>query len=394
MTDRSLSPSLPAGSLSGIGRGHLAWVDTLRVAACMLVVLAHACDPFTGMFDSNPTGFITGLTMGSLTRASVPLFVMITAVVLMPLRPATTLSGFYRKRVGRLVVPLIAWSLILPVVMWAYYRFVNPSTANAMVDMSLYSGSAQWSKLYTWIFNFNFDTTPLWYLYMLVGLYLIIPVIDGWLSTASKRDVRTILIVWMASMLLPWLKMFAPLLGYVGNYGHTGILGECDWNPFGTLYYVSGFAGYVVLARYFMRWPLQWSRGKMWGVMLPMFLAGYAITVAGYIILQKHYPGDYAYLEMIFYFCGLNVLMMTVPLFTALQRVKGRAGGMMQRLAGLTFGIYLCHFPFEYIFYDLLDFPSVWPVFRLLGGAALTFAAATAVTWILSRSRFTRRLVA
>lgn len=103
----------------------MAWVDALRVLACFLVVMAHACDPFVGMFDTDRTGFLTGVISSSLTRASVPLFVMMTAVVLLPLRPGTTLRGFYRKRIGRVVVPLIFWSLVLPVVMWAYFRWVN-----------------------------------------------------------------------------------------------------------------------------------------------------------------------------------------------------------------------------------------------------------------------------
>lgn len=48
-------------------------------------------------------------------------------------------------------------------------------------------------------------------------------------------------------MCLPYLQMIAPLLGYNGNYGNMGLLGVCDWNPYGMLYYFSGFLGYLVL---------------------------------------------------------------------------------------------------------------------------------------------------
>lgn len=383
-----------ASALPQAPREHLAWVDALRILACFLVVLAHGCDPFVGMFDTDRTGFLTGVITSSLTRASVPLFVMMTAVVLLPLRQPATLGAFYRKRIGRIAVPLVFWSLALPVIMWAYFRWGNPSTANAMIDMAAYTDSAMLTKLYTWIANFNFDTTPLWYLYMLVGIYLVLPIVDGWLRDASRADVRTFIIVWGVSSLLPWFKMAAPLLGYTGNYGNMGVLGECDWNPFGTFYYVAGYIGYVVLARYLVRWPLQWSRARMWGVMLPMFLIGYAATVIGFLVIQIYYPGDYAYLEIVFYMCGLNVIMMVIPVFTAMQRISGKARPWVKRLAALTFGIYLCHFPFEYMAYDLLDSPAILPAVRLVGGAAIAFVCATFLTWLLSKNRFTRRLVA
>lgn len=377
-----------------LARERYAWVDLLRILACFMVVLSHACDAFVGQFDTDRSAFISGVAVGSLMRACVPLFVMMSAVVLMPLRRPVSAGAFYRRRIGRLVVPLIFWSLALPVMMWAYYNFISPATANPLLSAEGYTDSALWTKLTTWIVNFNYDTTPLWYLYMLVGLYLVIPVIDGWLSTASRRDIRLVLTIWVVAMLLPWLKMAAPLLGYEGNYGHMGIWGECDWNPFGTFYYMSGFAGYVVLAGYLKRWPLTWSGRKMAAVLIPMFLAGYAVTFVGFIVIQTYYPGDYSYLEMIWYFCGVNVWMMTFPLFAAAQRLKSPSRPWAMRLAALTFGIYLCHFPFEYVTYDWFDLPALHPAIRIFLGGIVTFILAAALSRLLSLFPLTRRLIA
>lgn len=90
-------------------------------------------------------------------------------------------------------------------------------------------------------FNFNYDTTPLWYLYMLIGVYLFIPIIGVWLNTASAKDIRLFLVFWVISLMVPYIKMAAPLLGYTGNYDNAGIWGVCNWNEFGTFYYFSGF---------------------------------------------------------------------------------------------------------------------------------------------------------
>ena len=54
-----------------------------------------------------------------------------------------------------------------------------------------------------------------------------------------------------------------------------------------------------------------------------MFVAGYLITALGYLAMQRHYPGNYAYLEIIWYFAGINVFMMTFPIFLICRRLEG-----------------------------------------------------------------------
>lgn len=72
-------------------RENIGWVDLLRIIACFLVVLSHCCDPFVGQFDNDRTSFLTGAFTGSFVRACVPLFVMMSGVLLFPVR----LEGMY-----------------------------------------------------------------------------------------------------------------------------------------------------------------------------------------------------------------------------------------------------------------------------------------------------------
>lgn len=371
------------------------WIDLLRVMACFMVVLSHACDPFVGQFDSNRMAFITGTGIGSLVRPCVPLFVMMTGALLLPVAGRDrSLGAFYRRRVGRLVWPLLFWSLMLPGIGYCYFNYINPDTANAMLADGLYSTERFVPRMWTWVFNFNYDTTALWYLYMLVGLYLVIPIIDGWLQTASRADLRLALKVWVISLCLPYVQMAAPSLGFEGMFGNMGILGVCDWNVYGTFYYMSGFAGYLLLAYYLKTYPLQWSRAKLWGLLLPSFLIGYAVTFGGYVLVQKYHPGDYSHLEIIWLFCGINVFMMTLPVFVAVQRFKGRIPGWISSLAGLTFGIYLIHFPLESGGFDLLEHSGLPDWARILSAAVIIFVFTGAIVWVLRQWKVTRRLVA
>ncbi|MEG1544377.1 MAG: acyltransferase family protein, partial [Tannerellaceae bacterium] len=278
---------------------NIGWVDLLRVIACFLVVFSHCCDPFVGQFDNDKGAFLTGVFSGSFVRACVPLFVMMTGVLLFPVR--MSMSDFYRKRIKRVVIPLVFWSLVLPVIYFVYLNY-GVTTTSPSIAPDNFTLSATLHKMYTFIFNFTYDTTPMWYLYMLVGLYLIIPILSVWLKQASKQDIQLFLSVWGISLVLPYLKMAAPLLGYTGNYGNMGLLGVCDWNDYGMLYYVSGFIGYLVLAYYLVTYPLTWSWKKLLSLMIPMFLVGYAITSFGFLLTQQYFPGNYANLEIVWYF--------------------------------------------------------------------------------------------
>ena len=373
---------------------NIAWIDVLRIVACFLVVLAHCCDPFVAHFNADYPKFLQGCGVGSAVRCCVPLFAMMTGVLLFPVNES--LGQFYRKRLGRLLVPLVFWSLALPLMYYVYFLCAGPSVSPS-VDMTTFTGAMTLRKMATFIFNFNYDTTPLWYLYMLVGLYLVIPIFSAWMKQATQKELKLFLQVWGITLFLPYVKMVAPMLGYMGNYGNMGILGECDWNAYGSFYYVSGFIGYLVLAHYLTKYPLQWSWRKLSAVGVPMFLVGYAVTFGGYVVMQEYFPGNYAYLEIVWLFSGINVFMMTFPLFVAVQKLNVASSPLLSKVASMTFGIYLCHFVIIQMGYDLYEclFPvGTLPVVKIICNALTTFVVSYIVVSILSLTKITRRLVA
>lgn len=372
-------------------RENIGWIDLLRVIACFLVVFSHSCDAFVAQFDTNPTSFLNGVFAGSLMRPCVPLFVMMTGVLLFPIRMET--GAFYKKRIKRILIPLVFWSLVLPLLFFGYLKYIG-TTDNPAIALENFTWQATIIKMYTFVFNFNYDTTPLWYLYMLIGLYLIMPILGAWLDKASQREVRLFLIAWGISLTLPYIKMAAPLLGYQGNYGNMGLYGICDWNNYGTFYYVSGFIGYLVLAHYLVKYPLDWSWRKMLAITVPMFLVGYAITSFGFIITQQHFPGNYAYLEIIWYYTGINVFLMTFPVFVIIQKWDIDPPLLITETASLTFGIYLCHFIFIQLFYDFWNtFPSLPPIIKIIGTACMTFGFSYVIVWIMAQFPKTQKFV-
>lgn len=375
-------------------RGNIGWVDALRIISCFLVVFAHCCDPYVACFNTDYDSFLQGTAMGSLVRFCVPLFVMMSGVLLFPVR--TGMAEFYKKRLGRIFVPLVFWSIALPLMYFVYLNYIAV-TESPCINSSAYTWEMTLTKIYTFIFNFNYDTTPLWYLYMLLGLYFIIPIFSSWIDRASQKDIKLFLKLWGVSLFLPYIRMVAPVLGYTGVNGNMDILGCCDWNTYGTFYYVSGFIGYLILAYYLVKFPLQWSWKKIWAVSVPMFLVGYAVTFGGFVMMQEYFPGQYAYLEIIWWFAGINVFMMTFPVFIIVQKMNVASSPMLSRLASMTFGIYLCHFVFVQMGYDLVSaiLPAEVPaVVRIFCIAVVSFAVSYVLVRVMSAFKLTRRLVA
>ena len=140
------------------------------------------------------------------------------------------------------------------------------------------------------VWNFNYAAGHLWFVYMLVGLYLIMPLLSPWAEKVGRKELQAYLGIWLFTTMIPlfrsWLGGPAPAV-----YGPTGIpnlaqyplWGEASWNAYGLFYYLSGFVGYMLLGLYFRKFvgPLSW--GKTLSLALPLFLAGFGIGVAGFL---------------------------------------------------------------------------------------------------------------
>ena len=88
--------------------------------------------------------------------------------------------------------------------------------------------------------NFSIVDVHMWYIYLLIGLYLYLPVFSAWVEKASEKAKLWFLAAWGVSTLLPYYYQF------VSPY----VWGGCSWNSFNMLYYFAGFNGYLLLGHY------------------------------------------------------------------------------------------------------------------------------------------------
>ena len=313
------------------GNGRIAYIDYLRVVACFLVMLVHASENFYG--TDNSVGLASNCSMllnesnrfwvafydGFVARTCVPLFMIASAFLLVPMKPGTGMLGFYKKRFARILPPWIFFSLL--------YCLLPLLWGGMSIEQSL-------ADLKHLPFNFPSMAGHLWFMYPLVSLYLIIPVVSPWLEKASAKEELIFLGIFGLSTFIPWIHRFL----------YPEIWGECFWNGFTMLWYCSGYLGYLVMAHY-IRVHLDWSRRRRAITGALCFLAGSAFT--GWAFWHAGTPGiliETPKLEWAWEFCMPNVVIAAFGaflLFSCIERKESPA--FISGLSRLTFGMYLMH---------------------------------------------------
>ena len=89
-------------------RERIVWLDLLRLIAILMVIAAHSVDIYNATPQEDSSNSFWGGFIGSMMRPCVPLFVMMTGMLLLPVRQNA--GDFYKKRITRVLFPMIIWS--------------------------------------------------------------------------------------------------------------------------------------------------------------------------------------------------------------------------------------------------------------------------------------------
>ena len=318
------------------------WIDWMRVVACFLVIMTHSCEPFylggEGSLILTKADALWVSILNVIPRACVALFVVASSYLQFPLHYPT--GEFFRRRAARLLVPFLLWTVV--------YALVWGEPVQNFKDVLL---------------NFNYAAGHLWFVYMLVGVYLIMPLLSPWAEKVGKKELLAYLGIWLFTTIIPFIRQWAggpaPVM-----YGPSGIpnpakyplWGEASWNTYGVFYYLSGFVGYLLLGLYFRKFVgrLSWGKTLAWAV--PLFLAGFAICNVGFLtrvwadskgVFPIEGPVGLAALwEGPWLNDTLGVALMAIAWILLFRKIE-RGGKFYEHVllpvSKASYGIYLCH---------------------------------------------------
>ena len=350
---------------------RIVFLDYVRVFACFLVMLVHASENFYGAAGStdmvgpqamlqNEADRLWVSVYDGFSRMSVPLFMIVSAFLLVPMKEELTSWQFYRKRFIRVVPPMFAFMVLystLPL-LWGQI-----DTATSLKDLS---------RIFL---NFPTLAGHLWFMFPLIGIYLFIPMISPWLRKASAREELFFIVLFLISTCMPYLNRW---------FGE--LWGQCFWNEYHLLWYFSGYLGYLVLAHY-IRTHLNWSRRKRLVLGSLSMIAGAVITILSFYV--QAVPGQIhstPVLEVGWAFCTINCVLLTAGtfiLFTCIERRESPK--IVEDVSRLSYGMYLMHIfwlgLWVTVFKQNLELPTVAAILCI---AICTFASSYVATKFIS----------
>lgn len=316
------------------------WLDFLRVTACFMVLVVHSTEPFylggEGGLILTPTDAFWVAVFEGICRCCVPVFLIASSYLQFPLRyPA---GEFFRRRAVRILVPMLIWTLV--------YALVWGEPVQNLKGLLL---------------NFNYAAGHLWFVYMLVGVYLLMPLLSPWAQKVSRKELSVYLGIWIFTTFIPSIRAAvggeAPLIQAADGLPAAALYplwGEASWNPFGTFYYVSGFVGYLLWGLYIRKFMENTQRVASMGWVL--FLLGFLSIVSGLLFQFSETPGGFplsgnlalaVHWEAPILFCGFPVLLAALGLVLVFRRIDGGESFFYRRiilpLSQAGYGMYLIH---------------------------------------------------
>lgn len=335
-------------------RRRVIYFDILRIVAIFFVVFVHLAAQHWADVDVSSRAWFAFNLYCTTGKWSVPIFVMISGALF--LGRDVSISAILKKNVARIATVFLFWS--------GCYALVYLVFRHAPLAVVL-------SQFITGHYH-------LWFLYMIVGLYLLIPL----LRPIVQNETLTryfLLLAFIFTFLLPQLALFLSFVSYQASAViHTVIMYSYCFFPLGFTAYFIG--GYYLSRRDFSR------REEI--TLYCIGVAGLLVSVFAPVALSRAQsaPSD------IFYtYNSLNVLCTSVPIFVFAKqhlnfpRMGEKAYTFLRKMSKYSFGVYLVHpMVIELLQHFGIDTFSCNAFFSVPLLAVFVFVVSTAISALLN----------
>ena len=284
-------------------------LDLIKTVAIITVLMTHISASFVIKYPSSSPEFIWGNIVDSLSRIGVPLFLMVSGSLFLDEDKSFNVKAFFRKHLLVMAVLLVFWSLI--------YGFFYHALG----------GVGVWD----YILNFSGTLYPhIWYMYMIIGLYLIVPVLRLFVKRENKSHILYFILLSVVFNHIPsFMGLFENIMGFsISTY-----------TPRLYLNLISGYTTYFLLGWYLTNVEIKEKAKKA-------LVAAGALSLISMIALTQVFESsipesyNYTYDNL-----SLLPLLYSTGAFVLLYRKEnsGKEGWFCRTVSKFTFGIYMLH---------------------------------------------------
>lgn len=325
-------------------------LSVIRILACLAIVVLHTSQYGTDAFKNPEQIRIAAMSLRNCMLWAVPCFVMVTGALLLDSKRELPLKKLFTKYVAR-----IAWALI---VISAVYQVTDYFVFH---DRSIPEAVKSWAGGIVFASGWK----PLWYLYLLIGLYLLMPFYKKIADRCSKQEMRYLLIVlFVFQALIPTIEALSgkDIGFYIAVY---------------SVYMLYLFMGYA-LSQGMLKVPKK--------IVLPLLILSFAVTVLlTYIYISRENSGlNAAVTRYSFVLTVFQAGMIYLLLHDMKTPVSSRAAALIGKIDSLTFGVYLIHLILLRVLIHGMRFNmnAHGGIAMLLLCALVIFVLSALVTWL------------
>lgn len=294
---------------------RIIYLDVLRCLACLAVIMIHTSAGFV-VKNFGCKSFWMGNILDSLSRFAVPIFIMISGALLLDSKYDYS-NKKNIKHIKKLIGFYFFWSLL-----YSIY-------SNLYLPYSLY-GSMNYKKFILSIISGPYH---LWFIPMLCGLYLILPILRLWINKKNKKEIQHFMI--LSTIFIFFIPQFIRIVGY---YYPDIQSFKLFFNSF-NLQFVGGYTLYFILGWYLNNYDVKRSYVYSLGVIGILFsvIATYLLSIDSNM---ARYEYDNLSMNILFYSIMVFVL---VKSYCSKKEINKRILSIVNSISKYSLGIYAIH---------------------------------------------------
>ncbi len=290
------------------------YFDILRIIACFSVVMLHSSAMFWYDIPVDSTTWLVSNSWNALVRFGVPIFVMISGAIFLDGDRELDVRRLYTHNILRFAVMYVLWSL-----------------AYGIIDYSKYDVTQVSWKVFVneWVGG----RYHLWFLPMLMGIYILLPILRSWVQGADVKNLQYFLALFLLFQIgretaRVWVLRIPVVISLINT---------------AQIEMVCGYLGYFVLGYYIAHYGIAPKLHKyIYGAGLIGCVGN--VLLGNLIALRTgEARGDVYDCFTFFTFCVVLALFLVCREKLGAWKPGARVGKVICGISADTLGIYLLH---------------------------------------------------
>ena len=295
------------------GKTRMVHYDLLRIIAAFSVVMLHSCAQFWDSLDIHSWEWKIADGYNAVSRFGVPVFVMLSGALFLSEEYKLDVKRLYTHNILRLATAYVFWSCMYGLLDCFFFGFDSLGWRDILREML-------------------FGRYHLWFLPMIIGIYMLLPILRVWVHNAEKKNLQYFLVLFfILKILVQTMKEIWPS----GTLAYVLSLTEIEL--------ACGYVGYFILGYYIAHIGVPRKYHRMIYIsVVPSAVLN--IVLGNRLSVRAGVPLGGIYDSFgLFTFCIVCALFLFFTEVMSRRQYSGRTAYIIEKVSMGTMGVYMMH---------------------------------------------------